>query len=131
MAEECITRLIDSSAYRYLMKQRDDFNLLSLFAEAFGEKENAFSCILAFLLDSSQPHGLAALPAKAFLQNISHLPKGIGQLLDLPELEVRSATEWSTDDKRRVDVVLNLTVGGALRAIIGIENKIYAGTVSF
>ncbi|MEI6260679.1 MAG: PD-(D/E)XK nuclease family protein [Deltaproteobacteria bacterium] len=87
-------------------------------------KEKALTESLRYLLDSESPHGLA----DSFLRQLlacANLPD-----LQLPHGQhvVTASSEWYTDDRRRVDVmvVVRKTWGETPVIVLGVEGKVTA-----
>ena len=80
----------------------------------FPSRENVFSNVLKFYLDSRQKHGLGCNVLKALLFNI--LPSVLDA--DLNTIEIKR--EVTTEKLNRIDLVIVTT-----KYVIGIENKVY------
>lgn len=80
----------------------------------FPSRENVFSNILKFYLDTREKHGLGALVIKALLQEV----KPDVTDADLTTIQIRR--EVTTTKYNRIDLVIDTN-----KYLIGIENKVY------
>jgi len=80
--------------------------------------ENKVSDILAFFLNPEQTHAQGNIFLKIFMQTV-------GLDIDCDKFSVEVKTEHSTNERRRIDIVILFNDG---EYIVGVENKIYATT---
>jgi hypothetical protein len=122
-----IERLIQAEPYQQLLKRTPVFDLFRILGRL---TENPSSRALAYLLDSSQDHGLRTLFLETLLQGIS-LESGecptladLQRLLQEPGIEISCTREWSTGKQRRLDILARLFNSQRdLIGVLGIENK--------
>lgn len=128
-----VIRFLDDLRFRYRIAERArrelnkylalDFNLVGITKPG----ENDISLLISTLLNPEGPHGQGDMFLRKFLeildQNLPH--NEIGKFLNGPyNLEYSLVnTEISTDDNRRIDILIRMPNGW----VIGIENKINAG----
>jgi len=118
----------DFETFNEKCAELDSFDLLSIIEETkIGE--NTWSRVLAYLLDSRKNHGLGQQFIREMIWK-SLLPDWFGTLPASDECYVVATTEWrlkSGTDTRRADILLLVyDFEGAVRGVIGIENKIGA-----
>jgi len=100
-----------------------DFNLVDIIKPG----ENDISLLISTLLNPEGPHGQGDMFLRKFLeildQNLPHneIEKLLNESYNLEYSVVN--TEISTDDNRRIDILIRIPNG----LVIGIENKITAG----
>jgi hypothetical protein len=101
----------------------DTCNLFSILDHAVCE--NSWSRVLGFLFDSNEGHDLDMRPLRIWLSSAK-----AGRFTRLAQQAVASSTscEWGTGEMRRLDILIKLLdQGGRLKAVIGIENKVWSG----
>lgn len=96
----------------YNEKMAFDFNSLDFFRPG----ENKISELLGFYLNPKQTHGQGDSFLRALLQR-----KDLGDAYNLYRGEAQVYLEFATDEKRRIDIVIEIGDGDFY---IGIENKV-------
>lgn len=130
---DLIESLIQASEFQELQDLGEDlhnnqreFDLLSVYSDLIDEK--VWSKLFAYVLDSTQNHGLSQ---QVFRKMISGLSTSNNSFQALPtENETRTIclTEWTTDKGRRIDILIKLIdKKGGIKAVVGIENKVESG----
>ena len=128
-----VIRFLDDLRFRYRIAERarrelnkylaSDFNLVGITKPG----ENDISLLISTFLNPEGPHGQGDMFLRKFLEILDqNLPYNeIGKFLNGPYNLEHSIvnTEISTDDNRRIDILIRMPNGWA----IGIENKINAG----
>ena len=123
-----IERLIQADPYQQLLKRTPVFH--SVPAPRADSRKTRRLVPWAYLLDSSEDHGLRTLFLETLLQRIS-LESGecrtladLQRLLQEPGLRLSRTTEWSTGKQRRLDILVRLFNSQRdLIGVLGIENK--------
>ncbi len=122
---DCINGLLATEQYDVLQQLTEEFNLLELFDDVFGE--NSWSRILAFLFSSNERHKLGVAVFRAWLREVEREAK-VSVLNLIPgnwKTEVK--TEQITDKGRRIDILVKVhDPKNKLRAVFAIENKLDA-----
>ncbi len=102
------------------------FDLLTVYEELIDEM--AWSRLFAYLLDSTQNHGLEQSAFRKLLKLIPELVPFSKSLPSEEDTETICVTEWKTENSRRVDILIKLTdTKGKIKAVVGIENKVDSG----
>jgi len=102
------------------------FDLLSVYKELIDEM--AWSRLFAYLLDSTQNHGLDQATFRKLLQQIPDLKQFVKSLPSETKTKTICVTEWKTETSRRVDILIKLIdKKGKINAVVGIENKVDSG----
>jgi hypothetical protein len=102
------------------------FDLLSVYKELIDEM--AWSRLFAYLLDSTQNHGLGQSAFRKLLKIIPELKVFSKSLPADKDTETLCVTEWKTENSRRIDILIKLTdKKGTIKAVVGIENKVDSG----
>ena len=102
------------------------FDLLSVYKELIDEM--AWSRLFAYLLDSTQNHGLGQSAFRKLLEIIPKLKVFSKSLPADKDTETLCVTEWKTENSRRIDILIKLTdEKGTIKAVVGIENKVDSG----
>jgi len=102
------------------------FDLLSVYKELIDEM--AWSRLFAYLLDSTQNHGLGQSAFRKLLEIIPELKVFSKSLPADKDTETLCVTEWKTENSRRIDILIKLTdKKGTIKAVVGIENKVDSG----
>ncbi|MFN4084230.1 MAG: PD-(D/E)XK nuclease family protein [Bacteroidia bacterium] len=130
---ELINRLIVTTEFRELqtvgLKIHDNqrqFDLLTVYKELIDEM--AWSRLFAYLLDSTQNHGLDQSVFRKLLQQIPDLKRFLKSLPTEEDTKTICITEWKTENSRRVDILIKIIdVKGNIKAVVGIENKVDSG----
>ncbi|MCY2987238.1 MAG: PD-(D/E)XK nuclease family protein [Planctomycetota bacterium] len=122
-----VEQLIGSEPYQQLLTRKPPFDLFRIVGKL---TENPSSRALAYLLDSSRDHGLGTLFFEALIREILSDAKDedvrslLQRFLDVKGTETECRTEWCTDERRRVDVLVRVLDRHRLPAgVLGIENK--------
>lgn len=123
-----IRRIVDSREFRQLgtlSKSSLTFNLIEMLDTTV--TENAWSKVLAFLFDSRREHGLNK-KALALWVDLFRCPAWLPKLvLERPNIQVITRTEWRTHEGRRLDILIDLIDNlGRRQGVLGIENKVRA-----
>jgi len=128
--ERLVEDLVASDEYQQLLHRESPFDLFRILGTL---SENASSRALAFLLDSSEDHGLGTAFFDTLLQTVYRDTKGsatgltLRRLLGMKGTETSATTEWSTTKGRRIDIVVRVSdQAGEICAVLGIENKHWA-----
>lgn len=102
------------------------FDLLSVYKELIDEM--AWSRLFAYLLDSTQNHGLGQSAFRKLIQLIPNLKLFSKSIPADINTETLCVTEWNTENSRRVDILIKLIDSkGKIKAVVGIENKVDSG----
>jgi len=123
-----IKSLIRTKGFRQiavLAGKRNQFNLLEMLETTV--TENAWSRVVAFLFDSRGNHGFGK---EAFLKwlRLVEIPKELKVLGERKSVQSVTQTEFVTSSGRRLDILVRLFDSrGRVRAVIGIENKVWSG----
>jgi len=128
--ERHIELLVADPRYLQLAQIRPHFDLFDFLGNL---NENASSRAIAFLLDSGAEHGLGTRFYNAFLHHVyregqaSRQQLSLSQLLAMHAEATKTTTEWSTRERRRVDILVSgYAPNSTLKTVIGIENKHWA-----
>lgn len=123
--------LISCPDYEKLQKLQDDFDLFSILDTAI--IENSWSRVLAYLFDSRREHGLGV---QTFFNWMSRILKNVNLKNQEGILKIvsqnknyttRCRTEWGTDERRRIDIVVELiNERREIIAVVGVENKLWS-----
>ncbi len=126
---ELLERLIHSLAYQELLQHETAFDLFVILGK-LRLSENASSRVLAYLLDSTQDHGLGTRFFETLLRLLASTREDdyaapvIRRLLAAAPVDINCTTEWSTRGRRRLDILAHLVESQHMTAgLIGIENK--------
>ena len=115
-----IQRIIRTREFRQLAslsKRKTSFNLIEMLDTTV--TENAWSRVLAFLLDSRLNHGLGKTALVHWL-GLFKCPIVLKELAEQPAATVIATTEWMTPEGRRLDILIRLTDGrGKIRGVLG------------
>lgn len=130
---ELINKLTDTSEFKKLQTigiqihdSQRQFDLLTVYEELIDEM--ALSRLFAYLLDSTQNHKLGQSAFRQLLRTIPELIKFSNSLAPEDETETICATEWKTENLRRIDILIKLIDSkGRVKAVLGIENKVDSG----
>ena len=102
------------------------FDLLSVYKDLIDEM--AWSRLFAYILDSTQNHGLSQTAIKLLLENIHELATFRSSLPIDSVTKAICITEWKTEKGRRIDILIKLIDrNGNTKGVIGIENKVGSG----
>lgn len=107
-------------------KNAAEFNIVSVFSDLLDE--NAWSRILAYLMDSSHPHQLQKDFIALLLQGHidPRVQRFMRDLISDPNIRTTVITEWRTQNNRRVDILVKfLNLDYQVKAVIAFENKLY------
>lgn len=128
--EDLVEDLVASDEYQQLLHHESPFDLFRIVGSL---SENASSRALAYVLESSEDHGLGTVFFDNLLQNVYRETKGavngltMQQLLCMKGAETSATTEWSTTKGRRIDIVVRVfDEADEVIAVLGIENKHWA-----
>lgn len=128
-----ISNLTDTAEFKKLQElgllihdAQHQFDLLSVYKDLIDEM--AWSRLFAYLLDSTQNHGLGQSAFRKLIQLIPDLNLFLKSIPTDVTTQTICETEWSTEKSRRVDILLKLIdQRGTIEAVIGIENKVDSG----
>lgn len=102
------------------------FDLLSVYEELIDEM--AWSRLFAYLLDSTQNHGLNQSAFRKLVKQIPDLKLFSKSLPSETDTKIICVTEWKTESSRRIDILIKIIdTNGKINAILGIENKVDSG----
>lgn len=128
--EQCIDELLLDERYRELTELTPEFDLFEFIGSL---SENASSKALAFLLDSSEEHGLGTKFFDGFIDSVfregrnKELRISLRQSLQLSGEATSAVTEWVTSEGRYLDLLIKVyDKDRHLKAVVGIENKHWA-----
>lgn len=113
-----------------LKELKGEFNVVNFFKDAI--KENAWTRIFSFLLNSNSNHNLSVELFKYWAKTISkenEIFENFCNSIEISELsDIKSKPEWTTDKGRRLDLLIKLfNKAGHLTSVIGLENKVDSG----
>jgi len=128
-----IYKLTETNEFKKLQKiglqihdNQRQFDLLTVYKELIDEM--AWSRLFAYLLDSTQNHGLGQSAFRKLLEIIPELKVFSKSLPADKDTETLCVTEWKTENSRRIDILIKLTdKKGTIKAVVGIENKVDSG----
>jgi hypothetical protein len=130
---EQINELTNTEEFKGLQtlgkKLHDDqrqFDLLSVYKDLIDEM--AWSRLFAYVLDSTQNHGLSQTVFRQLLGQIPELETFRNSLPIETDTKTICITEWKTEKGRRIDILIKLIdKNGNTKGVIGIENKVDSG----
>lgn len=117
----------DATRRQELMQLMDDYTIRTpqssepptlMQIAGFPHWENVYSNILAFLLDTEQPHGFGPLLLRSLVSLLAH------ESIDLETIQAtdKVSREVSTSSGKRIDIVIECA-----SLVICVENKIWSG----
>jgi len=130
---EKIKQLIKTKEFKLIQEkglknfqENQKFDFMSIFINSVDEM--ALSKLFAYLFDSRENHNFGQKPFRKLLELIPEL-KNFSKLIPSEhETETACTTEIMTYNSRRIDILIQLIdKQGKVKAVLGIENKIYSG----